>query len=115
MRATLFALCIALLPGLARADLGDARRILATSCARCHTAQPGGAGAKSAEGAPDLVALVKQKSSAEILTWLQGPSKVNPETACDVSGLDLRFANDLVNYLVGLTVVPPARPAAERR
>lgn len=113
MHRALLLLC--LLPSVALADLGDAKRIIAASCARCHTAKPGAKGGAGVGGAPDLVALVKKKSSAEILAWLQDPSKINPETTCDTSGLDQRFANDLVNYLVGLTRARPARQAPERR
>ncbi len=115
MRRALAFVTLCLFPSVALAHLGDARRIIATSCARCHTTQPGGEGAKSPEGAPDLVALVKTKSSAEILAWLKDPSQIKPETACDTSGLDPRFANDLVNYLIGLAHVRPAPQAPERR
>jgi mono/diheme cytochrome c family protein len=106
---------LCLLPSVARADLADAKRVLATSCARCHTAQPGAKGAKGPNGAPDLVALVRRKSSAEIVAWVKAPSKINPETTCDTSALDPRYANDLVSYLVGLTSAAPARRTPRRR
>jgi mono/diheme cytochrome c family protein len=109
MRRALPILCLlALAPADARAGLGDARRILADSCSRCHTAEPGGKGRKSPDGAPDLVSVVKHKGSAEVHAWLKGPSEVDPKATCDTSGLDPRFADDLLNYLVGLTIVPPA-------
>lgn len=106
---------LCLLPPVARAELADAKRVLATSCTRCHTAQPGAKGTKGPSGAPDLVALVKRKSSAEIVAWVKAPSKINPETTCDTSAMDPRYANDLVNYLAGLTSAPPARRAPGRR
>ncbi len=109
MKRMLIVTCMALLPGIARADLGSAKRILSASCAHCHTMQPGGKAPPSEAGAPDLVTVVRTKSSTKVLQWLKGPSAVNPKTACDVSGLDARFASDLVNYLVGLTSPAPAR------
>ncbi|NTX54975.1 cytochrome c family protein [Myxococcus sp. CA039A] len=116
-------LALLLLPGLAAAN-PEGQSAFNNTCASCHTLTPqpsksalkaqkaGHARVTTPARSPlerrvEIGKLVKERSSAELRTWITAPSEVKKETRCDTRGMNPTDLDALVAYLKTSSRPPP--------